>query len=200
MSKRTKIIVGVLVFPLGIYWWLMSRNSGRNASIAIASVGSLFLLIIIIAAASSGGSDSEKPAAPAQPTTTTRSEPQPPPYQGRISGTFARGQYDGTLDEAELKDYITTGNVWCAWKTDSDKVVVHVRMTNTSAEHVTVDWYPRYSIQGGGVHGDGFGVVQSDGFDSGEVRELLTEQDPKGIDSFTPLASCAPHFQMIESG
>jgi hypothetical protein len=76
-----------------------------------------------------------------------------------------------------LKRYIKTSRVWCAWQ--DGKVLVHVRMRYTSAEHVTVNWYPRYSIRAGGVHGDGFSSAQSDGSDAGEVRELITKQDPR---------------------
>ena len=120
------------------------------------------------------------------------------PIRGKVRGVFARGPYDGTLDEAHLKQYIKTSNVWCAWQ--DGKVLIHVRMKNTSAEHATVNWYPRYSILRGGVHGDGFSSAQSDGFDSGEVRVLIPKQDPKGVKDYSPIASCRPHFQMIQSG
>jgi hypothetical protein len=75
-----------------------------------------------------------------------------------------------------------------------------VRMRSRSAEHVTVNWYPRYSIRAGGIHGDGFSSAQSNGFDSGEVRELISKQDPKGVAHNARIASCRPHFQMIQSG
>src|SRR5207244_13329416 len=100
---------------------------------------------------------------------------------GKVRGVFVRSAYDGTLDQAGLKKYIKTPRqyVWCAWQ--DGKVLVHVRMKNTSAEHVTVHWYPRYSIRAGGIHGDGFSSAQSSGFDSGEVRNLTVKQDPKGV-------------------
>jgi hypothetical protein len=122
------------------------------------------------------------------------------PIRGKVRGVFVRSAYDGTLDSANLKRYIKTPSqyVWCAWQ--DGKVLVHVRMKNTAAEHVTVNWYPRYSIRRGGVHGDGFTSAQSDGFDAGEVRNLTAKQDPKGVKDYTPIASCRPHFQMIESG
>jgi len=44
-------------------------------------------------------------------------------------------------------------------------VLIHVRMKNTSAEHLTVNWYPRYLIARGGWHGEGFSSTESDGFD-----------------------------------
>lgn len=120
------------------------------------------------------------------------------PITGKVTGTFVRGKYDGTLDTGHLKRYIKTSRVWCAWQ--DRKVLVHVRMRNTSAEHVTVNWYPRYTIRGGGVHGDGFSAAESNGFDSGEVRELTARQSPKGVKPNARIASCLPHFQMIASG
>ena len=119
--------------------------------------------------------------------------------RGKISGIFVRGSYDGTIDQAGLKRYISTTNVWCAWSNDGH-VIVHVTMHNSSAEHVTVNWYPRYAIRAGGIHGDGFSSVGSNGFDSGETRGLNSKQSPKGVRKFTRLAWCRPHFQMIESG
>ena len=119
--------------------------------------------------------------------------------RGKILGVFVRGPYDGTIDQSGLKRYIRTTNVWCAWSNDGH-VIVHVTMKNASAEHVTVNWYPRYAIRAGGIHGDGFGSVQSNGFDSGETRSLNAKQSPKGVRKFTRLAWCRPHFQMIESG
>jgi hypothetical protein len=119
--------------------------------------------------------------------------------RGRIPGIFVRNAYDGTLDTSGLKRYISTTNVWCAWSNDGH-VIVHVTMKNRSAEHVTVNWYPRYAIRAGGIHGDGFSAAQSNGFDSGETRSLNAKQSPKGVRKFTRLAWCRPHFQMIESG
>src|SRR5207248_2968144 len=60
---------------------------------------------------------------------------KPGPLKGKVLGTFARSAYDGTLDPAGLKKYIKTSYVWCAWQ--DGKVLVHVRMRNTSASHVT---------------------------------------------------------------
>jgi hypothetical protein len=120
------------------------------------------------------------------------------PIRGKVGGVFVRSAYDGTIDQGHLKRFIKTTNVWCAWQ--DGKVLVHVRMRNASAEHVTVNWYPRYAIRAGGIHGDGFGSVESNGFDSGEVRELRGKEDPKGVKDYTRISKCFPHFQMIESG
>ena len=120
------------------------------------------------------------------------------PIRGKVGGVFVRGAYDGTLDQGHLKRYIKTSNVWCAWQ--DGKVLVHVRMKNTSAEHVTVNWYPRYAIRAGGIHGDGFSSAQSNGFDSGELRNLTAKQDPKGVKDNSRISKCYPHFQMIKSG
>ena len=120
------------------------------------------------------------------------------PVRGKVRGVFVRGPYDGTLDQGHLKRFIRTTNVWCAWQ--DGKVLVHVRMRNGSAEHVTVNWYPRYAIRAGGVHGDGFSSAESNGFDAKEVRELVAKQDPKGVKDYSRIARCTPHFQMIQSG
>jgi hypothetical protein len=119
--------------------------------------------------------------------------------RGKILGVFVRGPYDGTIDQSGLKRYISTTNVWCAWSNDGH-VIVHVTMKNRSIEHVTVNWYPRYAIRGGGIHGDGFSSAESNGFDKGETRSLHSKQSPKGAPKFTRIAWCRPHFQMIESG
>jgi hypothetical protein len=50
------------------------------------------------------------------------------------------------------------------------------QMRNTSVEHVTVNWHPTYTIRGGGAHGEGLSSVQSNGFDSGEVRQLVAKR------------------------
>ncbi len=78
--------------------------------------------------------------------------------RGKIPGVFVRNAYDGTIDQSGLKRYISTRNVWCAWSNDGH-VIVHVTMHNGSAEHVTVNWYPRYAIRAGGIHGDGFSAA-----------------------------------------
>jgi hypothetical protein len=54
--------------------------------------------------------------------------------RGKILGVFVRNPYDGTIDTAGLKRYISTSNVWCAWSNDGH-VIVHVTMRNRSAEH-----------------------------------------------------------------
>jgi hypothetical protein len=176
------------------------KGRRRTAWIVAGSVGGVLLLLIIIGIAVGGGDSGSESSSPGNANNQAE-EPPPPPepeYTGKVNGVFTRSAFDGTLDQANLKQYIETSNVWCGWK--DDKVTVHVTMTNKSVEHVTANWYPRYAIEGGGVHGDGFGVVQSDGFDAGETRDLRTEQDPKGIDSLAPISACSPHFQMIESG
>ena len=118
------------------------------------------------------------------------------PITGKVRGVFVRSKYDGTLDQGGLKKYIKTPGqyVWCAWQ--DGKVLVHVRMKNTSA----VNWDPRYAIRAGGIHGDGFSSDQSNGFDAGEVRNLTAKQDPKGVKDNSRISKCYPHFQMIKSG
>jgi hypothetical protein len=120
---------------------------------------------------------------------------------GKLRGVFNRSGVQGVMVGGEnLRRYVKTpeAQVWCAWQ--DGKVLVHVRMKNTSAEHLTVNWYPRYHIARGGWHGEGFSSAQSHGFDSGEVRNLTAKQDPKGVKVGSRIDSCRPAFQMIESG
>ena len=123
------------------------------------------------------------------------------PVTGKVRGVFNRFGVHGVMFGGEnLRRYVKTPQayVWCAWQ--GGKVLVHVRMKNTSAEHLTVNWYPRYLIARGGWHGEGFSSAESDGFDSGEVRNLTAKQDPKGVKDGSHIASCRPAFQMIKSG
>jgi hypothetical protein len=123
------------------------------------------------------------------------------PITGKVRGVFNRAGLHGFMLGGEnLRRYVKTPPqyVWCAWQ--DGKVLVHVRMKNTSAEHLTVNWYPRYRIARGGWHGEGLTSTQSDGFDSGEVRNLTAKQDPKGVLDYTSIASCRPAFQMIKGG
>lgn len=117
------------------------------------------------------------------------------PITGKILGTFHR---NCLLCDGPLKMHIKTSYVWCAWQ--DGKVLIHVRMRNTSVEHVTVNWHPTYTIRGGAAHGEGLSSVQSNGFDSGEVRQLVAKQDPKGVKDGARLGVCKPSFQTIQSG
>ena len=105
---------------------------------------------------------------------------------------------DCLLCDSRLKSYVKTSNVWCAWQ--SGKVLVHATMRNIAVEHLTVNWHPSYIIARGGEHGQGLGSVQSNGFDSGEVRSLTAKQDPKGVPDGARIAVCKPSFQDIQSG
>jgi hypothetical protein len=151
------------------------------------------LIALVAAGCGSSGDDSGSPGAEGDET-----EADSGAVTGKVPGRFIRGGLDTPIDEGDLLRYIKTADVYCGWQ--EGKVVVHVKMTNKSAEHVTVNWYPRYKIKGGGVHGAGFGAVQSDGFDSGEVRELLAEQEPEGVSGTPAIDRCFPAFQLIESG
>lgn len=108
----------------------------------------------------------------------------------RVAGTFAR-DCSGCGD---LKEFIRTSNAWCAWR--GDTLLVHVRMTNESSEHVTVNWYPSYTIRGGGEHGS---RLQIDGFAAGETRDLIAEQHPP-VPRGSWIGECKPSFFLIESG
>jgi len=70
----------------------------------------------------------------------------------------------------------------------------HLRRARNRERH------PTYTIRGGGAHGEGLTSVQSNGFDSGEVRQLIAKQDPKGVRDGARLGVCKPSFQTIESG
>ena len=59
-----------------------------------------------------------------------------------------------------------------AGSSNDGHAIVHVTIKNRSVEHVTVNWYPRYAIRGGGIHGDRFTSAGSNGFDSGETRSV----------------------------
>jgi len=114
---------------------------------------------------------------------------------GRVDGTFRR---DCLLCDSRLVAYVRTSAAWCGWS--AGEVVVHVRMRNTSAEHLTVDWHPSYVIENGGEHGAGLSSVQSDGFDPGETRDLLARQSPKGVAEGSPIETCKPSFSDVRSG
>lgn len=114
---------------------------------------------------------------------------------GRVGGAFRR---NCLLCDDRLKGLVVTSNAWCGWR--GDKVVVHVTMRNDSVEHLTVDWHPSYVIAGGGEHGAGLSAVESSGFDAGEARSLLSEQDPEGVAVGSSIAECKPSFSTIQSG
>jgi hypothetical protein len=113
---------------------------------------------------------------------------------GKIGGKFDRD----CLACSDLKRYIATSDVWCGWR--GDAVIVNVRMTNRSVEHVTVHWHPSYVIRGGAEHGAGLGSVQDDGFEAGQSRVLVAEQHPEGVAPGSAIGECKPSFFLIESG
>jgi hypothetical protein len=152
--------------------------------------------IAVIAAIASGDNSS---ASSSTPAVDNSAAPQADAPVSSVNGHWSRSLMDEPIDEAGLENYIQTGNVRCESYEDGT-VRVYVTMTNNSAEHVTVNWYPRYSIVGGGIHGDGFSAAESNGFDSGETRDLVSEQHPKGVSGAVSINTCSPHFQMIESG
>lgn len=114
---------------------------------------------------------------------------------GKVRGVFRR---NCLLCDQRLERFVKTGYVWCAWQ--DGKVLIHVTMRNTSAEHITVNWHPSYVIARGGEHGKGLSSVESNGFDAGERRSLIAKEDPKGVKDRARIAVCKPSFQLIESG
>jgi hypothetical protein len=113
----------------------------------------------------------------------------------RIPGTFNR---TCVLCTSGLAPLVKTSDTFCGWQ--NGRVVVHVTMRNTAVGHVTVQWDPTYTVENGGVHGDGLTSIQSSGFNAGETRSLLIGQSPKGITANSPLAACTPGFWNISSG
>jgi hypothetical protein len=173
--------------------WTNRSKKGKTGIILLA-----LLLIGAATGGTSGTSGGSQPASQSAASGASAPKRTAPAVTGKVRGYFSRGLLDGGLDQADLAKYIRTSNVWCGWK--DGKVVVHVTMRNDSAEHVTIYWNPRYTIRAGGIHGDGLTAAEDDGFDSGETRSLISEQQPKGVAAGKPLASCSPHFEMINSG
>lgn len=154
--------------------------------------GVIALVVLgIIGATHNGSKDSSSDSSAA----VAAADISAPTVSGKIRGSFSHACF---LCSDNMQSYIDVSNVWCAWV--DDDVVVHVTMTNGSAEHVTVDWHPSYSIEGGASHGTGLSSIQSDGFDSGETRDLEAHQSPQGVSSGTPLSECKPSFNQVESG
>lgn len=115
----------------------------------------------------------------------------------QVAGSFHRDCL-ACYGSDDLDDMVITSDVWCGWR--DDKVIVHVTMTNSSAEHVTVNWHPSYKIYGGSSHGTGLTSEESSGFDSGETRDLESEQSPEGVSQGSEISSCYPSFATVTSG
>jgi len=152
-------------------------------------VGGLVVLVIAIAAISSIGKHGGGEPASAPDNAAADA------VVGRVDGVFRR---DCPVCDHRLVAYVRTSGAWCGWS--GGEVVVHVRMRNTSAEHLTVDWHPSYVIENGGEHGAGLSSLQSDGFDAGETRDLLARQSPKGVAAGSPIETCKPSFSDVRSG
>ena len=99
--------------------------------------------------------------------------------KGAVRGVMTLG-FLAKYDEAHLARKMTYRNV-CAWSKKEKHVIVHVTMQNKSVEHVTAYILPKYTLAGGGAHGNGLLSRQSKGFDAGEVRSLYLDAGaPKG--------------------
>jgi hypothetical protein len=105
---------------------------------------------------------------------------------------------DGCLACGEEADKIQVSDTWCS--VDGDKALVGVTMKNTSIYHLTVNWHPSYTIVGGSEHGAGLTSLESSGFDAGETRQLVSEQNPDGIEDGFEIGECKPSFYLVEVG
>jgi hypothetical protein len=114
---------------------------------------------------------------------------------GKVTGHF---NPDCFLCSGDLYKDLDISDAWCGW--EGDDVIVHLSVTNNSVEHITFDWHPSYVIEDGGEHGTGLSSIQSDGFEAGETRELEARQKPQGVQSGSPIATCKPSFNNVESG
>jgi hypothetical protein len=170
--------------------WRGRSKRAKGGWIALAVI----VALVIAAAVAPSNDDQSSPSAAADVAATPAASDPSDAITGRVDGNFHRD----CLFCGDLKPYIETSDAWCGWK--GDTLLVHVTMTNTSVEHVTVSWHPSYVIEGGTEHGAGLGSVQDDGFDSEQTRDLLAEQHPEGVSSGAVIAECKPSFSLIESG
>jgi hypothetical protein len=74
MRTWHKVLLGLLVWPLGIYWAFKGAGASRTASTVIASVGGVILLGITVAAASGGDNNEATPSREKSATTASAVE------------------------------------------------------------------------------------------------------------------------------
>jgi hypothetical protein len=171
-------------------WW--KRRSKKAKAIIV--IGAL----IVIGVAMGSGSDPKESKSSASGKKVA-AQSSAPASDAETIGVKTTGRFHrDCLGCGELADYIKTGNVWCAWQ--DDKVLVHVTMTNRSVEHVTVTWHPSYKLVGGAEHGAGLTSTEDSGFDAGETRDLISEQNPEGISAGAKIGECKPSFFLVQSG
>jgi hypothetical protein len=120
---------------------------------------------------------------------------KPVAVTGRLDGAFVR---TGCLGCGQLTAKIATSDTYCGWH--GSDVIVHVTMKNTSAEKVTVNWHPSYSIVSGNTHGGGLTSIQSTGLKSGQRESVFVRQAPKGVTAGSRIARCYPSFENVSSG
>ena len=94
--------------------------------------------------------------------------------------------------------YVHTANVWCAWQ--GDQVLIHVRFSNSSVEHVSVDWHPTYRIAAGGEHATGLTQVQSIDLPPHSTSNALARDTPGTVANGSPIGACIPAFSDVSSG
>jgi hypothetical protein len=173
----------------GNFW---SRRS-RKAKAFILIGGALLAFSAIGAMSSPSEKEAGAPGG-GKPTAVEQTSAPADEITGRVAGTF---DTEGCFGCGELKEYIHVSDAWCGWS--GEKVLVGVTMKNTAVEHVTVDWHPSYTIVGGSEHGAGLSSLETSGFDAGETRQLVSEQNPDGLTTGT-IGKCKPSFYLVEAG
>jgi hypothetical protein len=91
MRTRYKVLLGVVVCPLGIYWGFKGAGASRTASIVIASVGSVVLLGLMIASASGGSGNGANPSAETSATAASAVQQKSPQEPNRQLQRLRRG-------------------------------------------------------------------------------------------------------------
>jgi hypothetical protein len=169
-------------------WW-QRRSKLSKVALVIGA-----LVVVGMIAGRSSDSKTGPDDASAEPPVSTTSKSAADTTGPQVPGRFHRDCFAC----GDLVRYIDTSDVSCGW--DGDKVLVQVTMTNRSVEHVTVKWHPSYELVGGGSHGTGLTSIEDSGFEAGETRELVSEQNPDGVASGAEIGKCKPSFFLVESG
>jgi|GEM_PF-3295598 hypothetical protein len=159
----------------------------RKLILALAFVVVFF---VGIAMGASGKTKTVTTTAAAKSVTTTAAAKS---VTDKVVGTFARNGFG----IGQLAPKIRTRDTYCGWS--GKHVIVHVTMRNTSAERVTVQWYPGYSIVNGNSHGTGLTSVQYTSLNPGQTESVLIGQSPKGVTAGTRIARCYPSFFNVSS-
>jgi hypothetical protein len=123
------------------------------------------------------------------------------PITGKVRGVFNRAGIHGVMFGGEnLRRYVKTPEayVWCAW---AGRQGAHPR---EDEEHLSRapnrELVPALPDRAWRLARGRFLIDRVGRLRSGEVRNLTSKQDPKGVRDNSRIASCRPAFQMIKSG